>query len=336
MVEVVVKAEALVKWYPVSRRYREILIHPFLFKKVLAIDGISFKVEKNEIFGLLGPNGAGKTTLIKMLTGLIYPTSGKALICGMDITQDLGETKERVGCVLSEERSFYWRLTGRQNLEFFSSLYDLDKHATRKRIDELLTLLELEDKIDELFMNYSTGMKQKMSIARGLLTNPDVLFMDEPTKSLDPYTATKLRSFIKNEIIGKMGKTVFMATHNLQDIEDLCSRIAIIYRGKIVSTGTIREIKALIESKKRFLIRTLNFEPKIEEKIHGIPGLELETIRVESNIHEIYLRSDDEKNTIPAFIDILIQNKIKVLSCIEIERSLSEIFSQIIENEKNQ
>ena len=128
----------------------------------------------------------------------------------------------------------------------------------KNRIDYLFKLVELQDMADELFMTYSTGMKQKMAIARGLLVNPEVLFMDEPTKSLDPYTASKLRNFVKDEIVTKMGKTVFMATHNLQDVEDLCTRIAIISKGKLKASGTPQDISKVIDSRKRFKIITLN------------------------------------------------------------------------------
>jgi ABC-2 type transport system ATP-binding protein len=329
----VVKAENLVKWYPVPKRYREIFFQPFSSRKILAVDGISINIKQKEIFGLLGPNGAGKTTLIKMLIGLVFPTSGYAEICGINIVENLNQAKHKLGCVLSEERSFFWRLTGRQNLEFFATLYNLDKKDAKKRIDYLFELVELQDKADEQFMNYSTGMKQKMAITRGLLINPDVLFMDEPTKSLDPYTASKLRNFVKEEIVGKMGKTVFMATHNLLDVEDLCTKIAIINKGKIKAVGTPREIRKIIDSKKRFNITTLNMNNDIGNRLKSYSDIELESINnIEDSGFLITIKIEEEKEILPDIIKFLVENNIKIISIKEIERSLTEVFSKIVED----
>ena len=333
MNDIVVRASDLVKWYPVPRRYREIVLKPFDFKKILAVDGISIEIMRNEIYGLLGPNGAGKTTLIKMLVGLVFPTSGCAKICGLDIVANLNHAKKKLGCVLSEERSFFWRLTGRQNLDFFSTLYNLDKRESMKRIDYLFDLVELQDMADERFMNYSTGMKQKMAIARGLLVNPDILFMDEPTKSLDPYTAAKLRNFVKDEIVDNLGKTVFMATHNLQDVEDLCTKIAIISKGKIKAVGTPQEIRKIIDTKKRFEIITLDYFENMEKRFETIPDTFIESIKTEDDsLFTITFQTETENEVIPEIIKLLVANHVRVISIKEIQRSLTEVFSKIVED----
>ncbi|MBU1627111.1 ABC transporter ATP-binding protein [bacterium] len=335
MRKVVARANNLVKLYPVPRRYSEMILHPFSFKKVLAVDGISIDIEQNEIFGLLGPNGAGKTTLIKMLVGLVFPTSGFAEICGIDIVKNLDQAKLKVGCVLSEERSFFWRLTGRQNLEFFATLYNLNKNVAKARIDYLFELVDLRNKENEQFMSYSTGMKQKMAIARGLLINPEILFMDEPTKSLDPYMASKLRNFVKDEIVVKLGKTVFLATHNLQDVEDMCTKIAIISKGKIKAVGTINEISKVIDSQKKFQIITLNFKDEVKNYLDRIKDIQMDSVtKCEGSHYEITFRTDKENEVVPHITKMLVDNGLMIMTIKEVERSLTEVFSRIVEDKK--
>ena len=192
-------------------------------KKLIALKDINIRVNKGELFGLLGPNGAGKTTLIKILSGLILPNQGNAYVSGYDLARDGKQARRVVGYVVSEERSFYWRLTGRQNLKFFAILNNLSLSEAKYRIDEVIALTGLDDAADRMFKDYSSGMKQKLAIARGLITHPQILLMDEPTKSLDPLAAMNLRRLIKENIVGENKKTVFLATHNLSEAEELCT-----------------------------------------------------------------------------------------------------------------
>ncbi len=208
------------------------------------MDGVDLVVEKGEVFGILGPNGAGKTTLIKILCTLILPTAGSARINGFDIEKESGRVRESIGLVTTDERSFYWRLTGRQNLEFFASLHNFYSDDARNMVDELLGVVDLKYAADERFLNYSAGMKQRMAIARGLLNDPAVLFMDEPTRSLDPGAAQGLRNFIKEEIVKERGKTIFISTHNLEEAEELCDRVAIFDDGRIKVIGSPADLKA--------------------------------------------------------------------------------------------
>ena len=168
-------------------------------KRVRALNGVSLEVGPGEICGILGPNGAGKTTLIKILATLIIPDSGSAGICGYDLADQPQHVRRLIGLVNTSERSFYWRLTGRENLQFYASLYRIPRQQAKKHIDELLNLVDLIEKGDIRFQNYSTGMRQKLAIARGLLSNPRVLFVDEPTRSLDPISANAVRQFLKEK-----------------------------------------------------------------------------------------------------------------------------------------
>ena len=220
----------------------EAISHPFREnRKVLALDSVNLKIEKGEIFALLGPNGAGKTTLIKILSTLILPNEGDIKISGYDIKTHENEAKSKIGLVTGEERSLYWRLTGRQNLEFFGAMYDLTKNEIKNRIKNINEALEIDD-LDKPFENYSTGMKQRIALARCLISNPEVIFMDEPTKSLDPGSANKFRAFIKERLVHKLGKTVFFTTHQTDEAQELADRIAIISQGRIKACGRLKDI----------------------------------------------------------------------------------------------
>ena len=213
--------------------------------KITALHDISLQVKKGELLGILGPNGAGKTTLIKILSTLILPTKGTARINGYDLTGNPEDVKKSIGLINCDERSFYWRLTGRQNLRFFAALHGIYGSFAEKRINTALKVVNLQDEADKRFDSYSTGMKQRMAIARGLLNSPGILLMDEPTKGLDPANADNIRDFIKHELVKKQGKTIVLTTHNMEEAEQICDRVAIIDNGELKALGTIKELKAL-------------------------------------------------------------------------------------------
>ena len=209
------------------------------------IDGVNLSINKGELFCLVGANGAGKTTLIKILCNLILPTSGEIFINGCNILHDSEKARESIGLVTGDERSFYWRLTGRQNMEFFAALYNLPSSAGRTKIKELFNLLDINEP-DKTFQEYPSGIKQRLSIARALLNDPNILFMDELTKSLDPISAKDLRKFIKDTLVKKQHKTVFFSTHQLYEAEELADRIAFMSKGRIVKVGKFNELKKIL------------------------------------------------------------------------------------------
>jgi len=225
--------ENLVKRYPVFRGFRDLVRRPFDRRTVTALDGLDLRVEPGRVFCLLGPNGAGKTTLIKILATLVLPDGGRAAVAGHDVAGDPRRAKAAVGYAVGEERSFYWRLTGRQNLEFFGALYGLRGAARDRRVADVLGLVGLEDSADRRFNAYSTGMRQMMAFARALLADAPVLLVDEPTRSLDPRAADRIRSFLRDELAGRQGKTVLWATHDLGEAADRADDIAVISRGRI-------------------------------------------------------------------------------------------------------
>lgn len=217
-------------------------MHPLRKKRVVALDGINLEVEKGQCFCLLGPNGAGKTTLIKVLSTLVLPNEGNAYVNGFDVEKEPEKIRASIGYAIGEDRSFYWRLTGRENLEFFASLNNIPSSQKREKIDEILDLTNLEDVADLRFNTYSTGMRQMMAFARALLTDVQVLFVDEPTKSLDPQAALKVRKFLREEMVEKQRRTVFWATHNLGEAQEYGHELAIIDRGKIKLKGTVAQL----------------------------------------------------------------------------------------------
>jgi ABC-2 type transport system ATP-binding protein len=206
------------------------------YGSIRAVDSISLSIAEGEIFGLLGHNGAGKTTTIRMLTGRTRPTAGRASIAGLDVVRDLDRIKPIINLVF-EDANLYERLTGWDNLVVFARLYGV----STSRVDELLELVDLTPARDQRVKTYSTGMKQRLLIARSLINSPRVLFFDEPTRGLDPASARELRDLIRN--LARSGTTVFLTTHYMDEADELCDRVAFLKSGKIVALDTPQELK---------------------------------------------------------------------------------------------
>jgi len=215
------------------------------FNGLKAVDNISFGVEEGEIFGLLGPNGAGKTTTIKMLATLLKPTKGEAKVCGFDILRERDELRNSIGIVF-QEPALDNRLTGFENLDFHARLYGLDSKTRKKRVQEVLTLVELEDKANIIVRNYSGGMQRRLEIARGLMHYPKVLFLDEPTLGLDPQTRHRIWDYIL-KLNQKEKITIILTTHYMEEADYLCQKVGIIDFGKIVALGTPQNLKNIFK-----------------------------------------------------------------------------------------
>jgi ABC-type multidrug transport system ATPase subunit len=236
----ILEVEQLTKEFILPPFFSELIKLNFKHRKpIRALEDISFSVKKGYILGILGPNGAGKTTLLKIIATLILPDKGRLTVKGHHLGKDDEKIKALIGLVTTEERSFYWRLSGRQNLELFAALYGLSNKETKSRISQLCRLFNI-DYAYRRFDSYSTGMKRKFALMRALLHNPEVLLLDEPTKSLDYNSACELRNFIKNE--AQKGKTVIFATHDMQEAENLCDLFMILHKGMICGLGTREEI----------------------------------------------------------------------------------------------
>src|SRR5918912_318497 len=219
----------------------------FLRRRTTTVDavrGIDFEVAEGELFGLLGPNGAGKTTTIKMLVTLLIPTSGTARVLDHDVVRDAQAVRRTIGYVFGGDRGAYERLSALDNLRYFSELYGVPPKVQKRRIPELLELVGLSGRERERVEGYSRGMRQRLHIARGLLHDPPVVVLDEPTIGLDPVGARELRATIAD--LAASGKTVLLTTHYMYEADALCNRIAVIAKGNIVATGTPSDLKAVI------------------------------------------------------------------------------------------
>jgi ABC-2 type transport system ATP-binding protein len=203
---------------------------------------ISFDVRPGELFGLLGPNGAGKTTLLKMLATLCIADRGQILISGMDATKRAMTVKSKIGLCTSEERSFYFRLTARENLRLFGALVGLFGDTLESRIEKVVSLVDLVFALDRRYDTFSSGMRQRLSFARALLSDPDIIFFDEPTRAVDPLHARELRALIRDELVTRHNKTVVLATNSLEEAWAICDTVAILQHGRIVAKGSPRTL----------------------------------------------------------------------------------------------
>lgn len=211
---------------------------------VEALRGVSLRVAQGEIFGLVGRNGQGKTTLIKTTCGLIEPSEGRVRVFGHDSVRNGREVKRSVGLVSADERSFYYRLSGRDNLAFFARLHGIEGATFTSRLQTLAATFELGPVLERPFQEYSSGNKQRLAIVRALLPDPPLLLLDEPTRSLDPISAEGLRRALQDWARAGSGKTVLITTHNLAEIEQLCERVAILSRGRVIECASIASLRA--------------------------------------------------------------------------------------------
>jgi|OpeIllAssembly_1097287.scaffolds.fasta_scaffold01244_2 ABC-2 type transport system ATP-binding protein len=256
-----------------------------------ALKNVNLKIRTGEIFGILGPNGAGKTTLIKILCTLVIQDKGEVYVNGFDPKKEPGKVLKNLQAVLPESRGFNWRLSGRQNLEFYALLYGLSGAQAKERIDYLLDFTNLTDRADDGYQRYSTGMQRKLLLCRALLRNTPIIVFDEPTTGLDPNSAQEFRTMIIERLVKKEGKTILMSTHNLPEAQELCDRLAILERGKIIALGTPDNVRHLaIED--RYLKIVFN---------SALFGAEEETLGRElgatEGVHNVYTEVDQNNKT---------------------------------------
>ena len=257
--------------------------------EVEAVRGVSFEVEKGELFGLLGPNGAGKTTTIKMLITLLIPTTGSARVLGYDVVKDAREVRKRIGYVFGGEKGLYERLSALDNLRYFAELYGVPPREQRPRIAELLELVGLTGREKERVEGYSRGMRQRLHIARGLLHDPPVVFLDEPTIGVDPVGARELRAMIRALADG--GKTVLLTTHYMFEADELCDRIAVINKGLIVAHGTPRDLKAIVVERTVVEIETFGVSEEAIERLRAAPGVTSVSVEERDQAQVLHVQS---------------------------------------------
>lgn len=295
-------------------------------REIVAVNDVCFYINFGEIFGLLGPNGAGKTTTIKILSTLLLPDSGEAWVNGFNVVTEAKMVRESIGVSLYSDRGFYWKLTGRENLMYFARLYHLQRDYAEKRINELFNMLDLAGDADRLVEEYSTGMKSKLNIARALLHDPPILFLDEPTIGLDPNSARKVREVVLE--LKKQGKTILLTTHNMFEAEYLSDRVAIINKGRIIAIATPRELKEKVSGKRVVELEVSGNYRKLEAGLKGIGGVEAVSLQENNGsgytslIRIIY--SGDE--VLDRIIAKLANSDVKIRSLRNLEPTLEDVF----------
>jgi ABC-2 type transport system ATP-binding protein len=311
------------KTFVKRRTIQELMAHPFRrAERIHALRGIDLDVREGEILGLLGPNGAGKTTLLKILSCLVLPDKGTARVRGIDTYRE-NQVKPLIGLITADERSFYWRLTARENLQFFARLFHVPGRRIASRVTELLKLVDMTEAADRPFSGYSSGMKQRIAIARALLHDPPILFMDEPTRSLDPAAAMALRKFVLEQLRARDGKTILLATHNLQEAEVLSDRVAILVRGKVREIGPVDEVRRWGLQGERFKVA---LDPAPEE-LRG--PFRILTDAVAEGRRHLTLALDEDASY-EAMLRALLASGARLHACDRDEPDLEQAFERIL------
>jgi len=243
-------------------------------KTTVAVKDISFNIRRGELFGLLGPNGAGKTTTVKILATILLPTSGSASVLGYDVVKQTQAVRERIGFTFGGARGLYGRLSAYDNLRYFAELYAIEPGVVQKRIAELLELVGLADRKDDRVETYSSGMQQRLHLARALLHDPELIYLDEPTVGIDPIGARELRKTVKQ--LSQAGKTILLTTHYMAEAEELCDRIAIINHGRIVALDTPASLKKQISGETLF---------EVEVRSTDLAGLQTGLGKLDGHLH---------------------------------------------------
>ena len=301
--ETVIEVKDLTKVYPAAAR---------LFgdggREKLAVDRVSFEVRRGEIFGLLGPNGAGKTTTIKMLTTLLIPASGSAAVLCLDAVKDSIKLRPRINLVSGGERGLYFRLTGRQNLEFFSDMYRVPRETKKKKIEDLLELVGLAEAADIRVEEYSRGMKQRLHLARGLVNDPEVLFLDEPTLGLDPEISRETRALIRR--LSEKGMTIMLTTHYMFEADELCDRLAIISEGRIKAMGSPYSMKESVRNDSIIEIEARELGEAQRKELADLPGVSAVSMEFLEGRQLARIVVDDAPALIPTVAAILENRKV--------------------------
>ena len=292
-------------------------------KEFIAVNDISFDIYKGEIFGLLGPNGAGKTTTIKMITGLLKPTGGYINVCGSNVDEKPMEALSNLGTVLAGDRSIYWKLTGRENLEYFAALYGCNKKEAKKRAQDILDRLGLSGKLVE---KYSTGMKQKIALGKALIPKAPVVLLDEPTLGLDPQSALNLREIILD--IKHEGRTVLLTTHYMEEADLLCDRVAIIDGGKIIALDTPENLKKSLDDVKLIKIELNSAPQKLIDEIKSLENVHkvISEYDTDTRNYMLTIHHTDGSALIQNIIDCISSNKCQILHINVKEPSLEDVF----------
>ena len=319
--------EHVTKSFPTVFGLPSLLKHAGRPPRRVALRDVSLNVQRGELFGLLGPNGAGKTTLLKVMATLTIPDSGRILLDGIDIATDPMSAKSHVGLCTSEERSFYFRLTARENLQFFGALAGLRGKRLPERIAEVSAFVGLEAALDRRFAEYSSGMRQRLTVARALLSDPSVVFLDEPTRAVDPVHAEKLRELIRDRLVAGLGKTVVIATNVLDEAWSICDRVAVLNEGRVVKIGAPRTLHELPHSRYRILVSDLAAE--VLARVRAVDGCRDVAIEQAGDVAVLTAALNGSRRSLTDLLAVLTSNGTVVREVRLLEPSPVEVFKAV-------
>lgn len=298
-------------------------------KTLTALENVNLQVQPGELFGLLGPNGAGKTTLIKILTTLLAPSSGSAKVAGLDVVNDREQVRERINMVSGGETSGYGLLTVRENLWMFAQFYGIPSQIADERIKKLLEIVNISDRANTKSSDLSTGLRQKMNIVRGFLTDPQVLFLDEPTLGLDVGAARDVRNFVRRWMDEDRSRTLLLTTHYMAEADELCDRVAIINKGKVLACDTPTNLKTQLQRQALFQIHvdsTVNLDTVRYQQIPGVSNFS-QRPTADDVLLEIILA---EEAALAEVIAALTSDGARILSLQKREPTLEDVFLKLV------
>ncbi len=320
-----VETENLGRIYKIRGDAREKNAH----KELVALQDVNLQVKPGELFGLLGPNGAGKTTLIKILTTLLAPTSGRARVSGFDVAREPGKIRPLINMVSGGESSGYGLLTVRENLWMFSQFYGLPSKQAYERIDALLKLVGLEDRIHTKSSDLSTGLRQKMNIVRGFMTDPRVLFLDEPTLGLDVGASRDVRSLIRNWLEQDRTRTLLLTTHYMVEADELCDRVAIINHGRVLAFDTPSALKQGLQREALFEITVASMNGLNASSLESQPGVRKVTRQEVNELTRLNF-SLQEEAALAGVINRLTESNVKIMRLDKHEPTLEDVFVNLV------
>jgi ABC-2 type transport system ATP-binding protein len=320
----------LTKSFAKPRSWRAILTGKKL-PPVRALSDVSCEVRPGEFFGLLGENGAGKTTLFKILATLVTPDAGSATVCGYDVRADADQVREVLAPVIADERSLNWRLSARENMRLFAVLHGLRGAEAARRIDELIALVSLTEAADRLVSGFSSGMKQRLLVARTLLARPRVLLLDEPTRSLDPISARAFRAFLRQEVAVANGCTVLLATHNAEEAFELCDRVGVLHRGRLIAVGQTADLaKDVGEDRFAVWIRPGDDTPLQSLAAGGVIRTPTDGVREPDGWTRFEFDVPDGLEGAAHVVTELARRGVSVARCEKVKLSLAELLERVL------
>lgn len=320
--ELAVHTENLTKTYSRSGFLRR--SHPQ--QSVTAVSNVSLSIPTGELFGLLGPNGAGKTTLVKILCTLILPSSGSATVAGIDLKNDRA-IRAVTGLVVSDERSFYWRLSIQRNLEFFAALHGLYGSAASERISSVLEAVNLSDRREQRFSDLSSGMRQRLAIARALLHIPKILVLDEPTRSLDPTATAQIHNLL-NELRDSHDISILLITHDLNEAEKMCERVALMHKGQIQAIGRPQDLRRQLDPRRHYTLAVDPLAADVQTALAKIlPQYDLTQIEAGSGKEQLSFTAGESDSTLTAVLSLLSQSGLQVYTIDGSPPTLEEVFA---------